>query len=200
MIRKVLPLPDFRWLAWPPLSFLLLLVGLPLSRLLYEGGLAFSPALLSDAYLQWRLGWSLLQAGATCALTLLLGLLWCGYGFVVHPLLDEENSARGIMRQARALAGDGTVIGLVDWKEQNLLQAVGPVTEFGFRAPPATQLERGRTWLGSDPSGRRLLVQRSPALACVDFEADGQRIGSANRREWWLVGPGALANCPPATP
>ena len=34
--------------------------------------------------------------------------VWGGYGFVVHPLLDDENSARGIMRQARALAGDGT--------------------------------------------------------------------------------------------
>ncbi|MGM8063226.1 ABC transporter permease [Vogesella indigofera] len=73
-MQKVLPLSDSRWLALPPLSFLLLLVGLPLTRLLYEGGLAFSPALLGDAYLQWRLGWSLLQAAATCGLTLLLGL------------------------------------------------------------------------------------------------------------------------------
>lgn len=140
------------------------------------------------------------SAGALRSAALLLGLLWGGYGFVVHPLLDDENSARGIMRQARALAGDATVIGLVDWKEQNLLQAVGPVAEFGFRAPPATQLGRGRAWIEADPAGRRLLVQRSQALACIDFEGDGQRIGSANRREWWLVGAGALAACPPATP
>lgn len=71
---KCCRLQNFRWLALPPLLFLLLLIVLPLSRLLYEGGLAFDPALLGDPYLQWRLGWSLLQALLSCVLTLLLGL------------------------------------------------------------------------------------------------------------------------------
>lgn len=135
--------------------------------------------------------------GALAACALLLGLLWSGYGFVVHPLLDDENSARAVMRQARALAGDTTTIGLVHWKEQNLLQAVGPVAEFGFRRSPAGQLESGRLWLQERPAERRLLVQRSTALGCIDFSGAGpaQRVGRANRREWWLLDEAALADC-----
>lgn len=134
------------------------------------------------------------------AMAALLWSLWLGYGFVVHPVLDGENSSRDVMRQARALAGPATVLGLVDWKEQNLLQAIGPVAEFGFRAPPALQLQRAQVWLAQDPARRRLLVQRSEALACIAYETapDAREVGRANRRSWWLLGPEALAACPPA--
>ncbi|TNJ33031.1 ArnT family glycosyltransferase [Arenimonas terrae] len=134
--------------------------------------------------------------GALPACAALLVLLWSGYGFVVHPLLDDENSSRAVMRQARQLAGQAG-IGLVDWKEQNLLQARGPVAEFGFRQPPATQLARGVAWLRSDPQRRRLLVQRSDALACIAWEVPGaaQRVGTANRRDWWLLGEAAVTDC-----
>lgn len=135
--------------------------------------------------------------GALPACALLLALLWSGYGFVVHPLLDDENSARGVMRQARVLAGETTQIGLVDWKEQNLLQAVGPVAEFGFRQPAERQFERGMAWLRERPQARQLLVQRGTALACVDFSGSGpaRRVGQANRREWWLLDAVAVSAC-----
>ena len=138
--------------------------------------------------------------GALKACALMFGLLWVGYGLVVHPVFDRENSARGLMLDARALAGDDVAIGLVDWKDQNLLQAVGPVAEFGFRQPPASQLASALAWERADPARRRLLVQRSQALACLRFEpgADAVRVGVANRREWWLVGAAAARDC--ATP
>ncbi len=134
--------------------------------------------------------------GALSACGLLLVLLWSGYGFVAHPLLDAASSASGLMRQARQLAGTH-MIGLVDWKEQNLLQAIGPVAEFGFRQPPATQLERGVAWLREQPARRRLLVQRSDALACITWDAPAaaQRVGTANRRDWWLLGEAAVIDC-----
>jgi 4-amino-4-deoxy-L-arabinose transferase-like glycosyltransferase len=134
--------------------------------------------------------------GALPACGLLLVLLWSGYGFVVHPLLDDENSSRAVMRQARQLAGPAG-IGLVDWKEQNLLQALGPVSEFGFRQPAATQLARGVAWLRERPAQRRLLVQRSDALTCIawDNPAAAQHVGTANRRDWWLLGEAAVAGC-----
>lgn len=137
--------------------------------------------------------------GALAACALLLVLLWSGYGFVVHPVLDDESSAREVMQRARVLAGPDAVLGLVDWKEQNLLQAVGPVAEFGFRRPPAQQLAAGQAWLAADPRARLLLVQRSDALDCVDFGpgADARPVGMANRREWWLLGPAALSGCSP---
>jgi len=133
---------------------------------------------------------------AVAAAAVLLLALWCGYGFVVHPVLDDESSARGLMAKARADAGPGVVIGLVDWKEQNLLQAVGPVQEFGFRAPPPEQLARALTWLAEDPPGRILLVQQSEPLACIDFD-DGRarRVGVANRRAWWLLRAESTSRC-----
>lgn len=136
--------------------------------------------------------------GATGAAAAFLLALWCGYGFVVHPVLDDESSSRGLMRQARAAAGADVVIGLVDWKEQNLLQAVGPVAEFGFRAPPPEQLQRALAWLADDPAGRILLVQESEPLACVDFD-DGhaRRVGVANRRAWWLLRAESTTRCVP---
>lgn len=136
------------------------------------------------------------HALAACAL--MLGLLWSGYGLVVHPLLDDENSARGLMVLARERAGDGVEIGLVDWKEQQLLQAVGPVAEFGFRQPVPVQFTRATAWLRAAPETRRLLVQRSEALACAAFDdaAAAEPLGTANRREWWLLRAGALAGCP----
>ncbi|HEU0154105.1 MAG TPA: glycosyltransferase family 39 protein [Arenimonas sp.] len=133
------------------------------------------------------------RALGACALS--LGLLWGGYGLVVHPLLDDENSARGLMVQARAQVGPDTVIGLVDWKEQQLLQAVGPVAEFGFRQPVPEQFTRALAWLREAPEGRRLLVQRSEMLACADFDA-AHRLGTANRRDWWLLDAAEVAGCP----
>ena len=137
------------------------------------------------------------HALAACAR--LLGLLWSGYGLVVHPLLDDENSARGLMREARERAGGGITLGLVDWKEQELLQAVGPVAEFGFRQPVDVQFTRALAWLREAPADRALLVQRSEELGCVDFTRAGagaERLGMANRRDWWLLRAGAVAACP----
>lgn len=134
--------------------------------------------------------------GALAACALLLAALWCGYGLIVHPLLDDENSARAVMQRARDLAGPGVAIGLVDWKEQNLLQAVGPVAEFGFRQPPREQLRRALAWADADGS-RRLLVEQGEALACLDFrERPGvERAGVANRRHWWLFDPARARGC-----
>src|SRR3546814_1344851 len=56
-------------------------------------------------------------------------LLW-GY-----PMLNGDRSARDVMAHARAIAGPDATIGLLAWKEQNLLMAQGPVTEFGFPKP-----------------------------------------------------------------
>ncbi len=121
------------------------------------------------------------------ALVLTLVALWTGYGLVVHPLLDPTSSARALMERARTLVGPTATIGLIDWKEQNLLQAVGPTAEFGFSAPRDLQLQRGATWLRAAP-GRRLLVQDRNEPECVQLDAGhAVRVGMANRRDWWLA-------------
>lgn len=75
------------WLGLLPAAALLVMLMAPLGRLMLagfagdvgtsvsvsaEGGSLWSP--WQDDYLRWRVLWSLLQAGATCALALLLGL------------------------------------------------------------------------------------------------------------------------------
>ncbi|MFN9731716.1 MAG: ArnT family glycosyltransferase [Pseudomonadota bacterium] len=146
-------------------------------------------------------------AGALRGGAVLLVALWLGWGFVVHPLLDRENSARGVMEDARALAGPDTPIGLLGWKEQNLLQALGPVREFGFCKADddldchARQRARALAWLAEDASGRVLFVRRMDAHACFDFAPPhGSPVGTANRREWWLQRAGAVTPACSAPP
>jgi thiamine transport system permease protein len=68
------------WLAALPLAALLLLLVAPLLRLVLEGwGSAGQAApsiwaMWQDDYLRWRVGWSVLQAAATCVAALALGL------------------------------------------------------------------------------------------------------------------------------
>ena len=135
---------------------------------------------------------------ALAAIAVVLVALWCGYGFVAHPVLDASSSARGLMQRARAVAGPEVVIGLVRWKEQNLLQAVGPVAEFGFRRPAEEQMRLGAAWLAQDPERRRLLFSQPRAQPPCFRPEDLQRgsvlrVGSANRRDWFLVSRQGLA-------
>ncbi|MGH8108611.1 MAG: ArnT family glycosyltransferase [Arenimonas sp.] len=122
--------------------------------------------------------------------------LWLGYSFVVYPVLDGASSSKDIMTTARNSAGASVTIGLVDWKEQNLLQATGPTTDFGFLDSPGTQLQKGVAWLKTSPDQRRLLVQSSKHTECIDFKnADAVSLGNANRRSWWLIGAAATTGC-----
>ena len=134
---------------------------------------------------------------ANLAAAIALVTVWTGYGLIVHPVLDPSSSSRALMQQARSLAGPDTRIGLVAWKEQNLLQAVGPTTEFGYLAPAEQQLQRGVAWQQAAPGQRMLMLQRDAYAACIDWKDPAARlIGTANRRQWWLLRAGALRRCP----
>ncbi len=124
--------------------------------------------------------------------------LCLGYGFVAHPILDPSSSARELMRRARTSAGEATSIGLVGWKEQNLLQAVGPTVEFGFRRPRDEQLRAASAWLEADPAQRRVLLPQPRNVAPCFGGAPGDvvKVGTANRRDWYLAArPALVAAC-----
>ena len=208
------------WLLWG-VGFVVLAFVVALSAVLLAAGLAawfgepgFERGLVddrgiadADARRLWAMlatvgalglgaaAWGRVRRALPAAAVLLAGV-WLGFGLVVGPVLDDESSSRGVMREARAIVGPDTAIGLVDWKEQNLLQAVAPVAEFGFLADPVLQLRRALAWLAEDPDGRILLVQQSGPLACIDFE-DGRarRVGVANRRAWWLMRAESTTRC-----
>ena len=125
--------------------------------------------------------------GAAIALALLVVLLYSGAAW----LLDDENSARGVMQRARQLAGPDAQVGLVAWKEQNLLQARGPTVEFGFLRAPSEQLAAGIDWLRAAPDTRRLFVLGDAMGACV--RRDGATlVGTATRGRWSLLDAGDL--------
>jgi len=96
-----------------------------------------------------------------------------------------------VMARARAAAGDAT-LGLVGWKEQNLLQAVGPVEDFGFKQPVDVQLRAGISWMAEAPATRRLFVLDGAIDACV-LRDHAMPVGTANRRGWWLLDMSAIA-------
>lgn len=118
--------------------------------------------------------------------------LWLVWSFWSYPLLNDSSSARGVMRKARELAGPNTEIGLVAWKEQNLLMAEGPVRDFGFVNPWDRQLAEAIAWQAEDAPHRPIFILDEAMGQCID-RAKATRVGHANRREWWLVPREAIA-------
>ena len=112
-------------------------------------------------------------------------VLWGMYGLWGYPMLNGDRSARDVMLHARAIAGPGASIGLLAWKEQNLLMAQGPVAEFGFLKPWPQQYADAIHWLRQDPAHRWIFSLDDAMGACVDRQ-HAIHVGRANRREWWM--------------
>ena len=128
---------------------------------------------------------------------LFAGVLWAVYGLWGYPMLNGDRSAHDVMAQARAIAGPEAGIGLLAWKEQNLLMAQGPVAEFGFLKPWPQQYADAIAWLRQEPA-RRWIFSLDDAMGhCVDRRR-AIHVGHANRREWWMFQLGAVA--PGCTP
>ena len=133
--------------------------------------------LLSAAWARVRhaaLGWLLLST-----------VLWSVYALGAYPLLNGDRSARDVMARARAVAGPDAPIGLLAWKEQNLLMASGPVTEFGFLQPWPRQYAQATAWLRADPAQRWIFSLDEAMGACV-VRQRAHFVGYANRRSWWM--------------
>ena len=122
-------------------------------------------------------------------LTTLTGL-WVLYGLVAYPLLNPSSSARGLMEQVGQRIGPETELGLVAWKEQNLLMADRPATTWGFVLPPHEQLAAAMPWLRANPA-RKVLILEAAMGPCID-RAHAQFAGVANRRRWWLIDAASL--------
>jgi len=138
--------------------------------------------------------WLRIRRAATLVL-LTHGLLWMLYGLVLIPALDPYASASAVMRRVGTRIGPDAELALVAWREQNLLQADRPVSDFGFKTPWDQQWQAAGLWLSHAPRQRWLLVLDEAISPCVDPSAVIE-IGSANRNRWLLF-PGTAwqANC-----
>ncbi|HVF35247.1 MAG TPA: glycosyltransferase family 39 protein [Candidatus Saccharimonadia bacterium] len=112
--------------------------------------------------------------------------LWLLYGLWGYPMLDAARSGRAVMVRAGEIIGPDAELGLVAWKEQNLLHAGRAVTDFGFTQPPERQREAALRWLAEAPAQRWLFIQDDAFGRCID-RTRAQVVGVSNRRAWFLV-------------
>ncbi|MGH8074716.1 MAG: ArnT family glycosyltransferase [Lysobacter sp.] len=136
----------------------------------------------------WRL------RGAVIGLLFALTGLWVGFGLAGYPLLNDASSARGLMQRTGAWIGADAELGLVAWREQELLMADRPARTFGFRRPVAEQRRDALAWQGVAPATRWLQFEESALDDCVDRSA-AIDLGVANRRRWWLLPAAATESC-----
>ena len=122
---------------------------------------------------------------AGLAVVLASVLLWAMYGVGLMPALDPYSSASAVMDKVRQRIGDAE-LGMVAWREQNLLQTHPQALDFGFKRPVAEQWEQAARWVAAAPSHRWLFVRDTAMTPCAD-RAQVIDIGSANRNNWQLL-------------
>lgn len=133
---------------------------------------------------------------AHAALLVLLTALWVAYSLIGAPLLNDGSSSRGLMRKVGQTISADAQLGLVGWREQQLLMADRPAADFGFKRDLALQLADGLRWQRQQPQRWLLLVEGEGLPACVDTSA-AHDMGTTNSRRWWLLSAASSRNCRP---
>jgi 4-amino-4-deoxy-L-arabinose transferase-like glycosyltransferase len=118
---------------------------------------------------------------------LLIGIctMWLAWSLWAYPLLNDSSSAAGVMRKVGHTIGPDAELGMVAWKEQNLLMADRPARDFGFGRPTPQQFADAVRWQAQAPQTRWIFVLETAMGSCVD-RTHAIPIGHANRRDWWL--------------
>ncbi|MDX1569099.1 MAG: glycosyltransferase family 39 protein [Xanthomonadales bacterium] len=129
----------------------------------------------------------ILRRSGPLAYAATIGSLWIVLGLWVYPRLDAFKSGRALLERAESELATGQPLALVDWKEQTLLQAQRPAVNFGFLVPAEEQSRRAVAWLRQHPNGRILIRDRS--LSPCFNRGEPVDLGTAHRRDWYLVGP-----------
>ncbi|MCH6482862.1 glycosyltransferase family 39 protein [Pseudoxanthomonas sp. LH2527] len=129
------------------------------------------------------------------ALVAVTAALWTAYGMGFMPALSPDSSARALMQRVGERIGPDAELALLGWREQHLLQADRPVTEFGFKRPWVEQWQHAHAWLLQAPDRRWLFLRKDAIGPCLD-PARVIDIGASNRRAW-ILAPGTawIAGC-----
>lgn len=193
--------------------FALAALGAGLAMLLGQPG--FERRLMEgrDAHVAVGLAWMFVAVGgfglagglwfgrrrAHAALVTLIAALWVLYSLIGAPLLNDGSSSRALMRNVGAAIGPQAELGLVGWREQQLLMADRPATDFGFKRPKPEQFVAGLAWLRQSPSARWLLMQEAALPDCVS-RGSARDMDIANGRRWWLLQADAAVGCDAGAP
>lgn len=165
---------------WPRANLLVEQRGFEGSGAVLWGFIVAIGAVAALSALVFRVRRSLLALATT------LAAVWLGWSFWAYPVLNDSTSAVLVMRRAGEMIGPDAELGLVAWKEQNLLHADRPARDFGFVRPWHEQLALAQTWVAENPDRRWLFVLDQAFGACVDKDK-ARHVGHANRREWFLI-------------
>ena len=120
---------------------------------------------------------------AIAALLTALIVLWSIVGFWASPMLDRFSSAASLMQDVGRVIGPDAELGLVAWREQNLLQADRPAATFGFKRHWPDQRRDAIAWQAQAPATRWIFIDDRAMDDCID-PARAVAIGQANRRSW----------------
>lgn len=142
---------------------------------------------LAAAWCRPRRGVAALLAGLAMA-----WVVWC---YTTYPLLNDNQSARALMREANERIGAEGELALVQWREELLLQAKRPVMDFGYSRSSEAQMHDALKWQAQSPQTRWILLNSVALGDCVD-PAKVVHLGVANRTTWWMFDAGAVkAGC-----
>ncbi|XRD79638.1 glycosyltransferase family 39 protein [Dyella halodurans] len=151
-----------------------------------DGGRALWWMLVVIGAAQLLLIASLRMRRAVLAVASGMTVMWLVWSLWAYPLLNDSSSAAGVMQEVRDRLAPGDELGLVAWKEQNLLMLDRPAMDFGFTRPWHAQYAAAVQWQAQDPAHRWLFVLDPVLGHCVD-RSKAMSLGHANRREWWML-------------
>ena len=147
---------------------------------------------------RWLLGFAITALVAmvfarrhvAAALVTVTAALWTAYGMGFMPAISPDSSARALMQRVGERIGPDAELAMLGWREQHLLQADRPVTDFGFKQPWVDQWQHAHAWLLEAPGKRWLFLRKEAIGPCLD-PAKVIDIGASNRRDWILAPGGA---------
>ncbi|WP_062354207.1 glycosyltransferase family 39 protein [Pseudoxanthomonas mexicana] len=143
---------------------------------------------------RWLLGFAVVAAllmvaarrQVAVALVAVTAALWTAYGMGFMPAISPDSSAKVLMQRVGERIGPDADLAMLGWREQHLLQADRPVTDFGFKQPWVDQWQHAHAWLLEAPGKRWLFLRKEAIGPCLD-PAQVIDIGASNRRDWILA-------------
>lgn len=139
--------------------------------------------LLATIGVAWLVAAILLRKGGAFTLAIAgTWLLLCTWGYV---LLDPVRSAGELMAEVSTHLGPHDELAIIDFREQQLLQADRSVVHWGYHDDVQAQVDDAARWLMAGDS-RHLLVAESAAMPCFGNDV-GTWLGHRHRRDWRLV-------------